>query len=588
MRNRSLSRGDRGAVLVIVAVFSLVAVLMLAFVVDLGNQRGEVKQVTLSTDAAALAAASTVDFRDPQIVAGSTVECSLVDSSDSRFATVQAAATHYWQSNGGSGAPGCTVNVHPTSRRTAFVTVSAGKSVEYALSGVTGVNEGNVSGSSSALVSEGGGGHLYPVQMCGADATTALANPALFDENGKSVNPNGWTDDVVFVNAGCGGAGNFRQVNFIPGTGDECGGAGRWCYDFKNGGYAPASYPAQMVMASDTGTNWNRGEDDGILPLVANGTRIWIVAGEYLYGSGSGARYEVTHFVEVRIAEYSRNRGMTFQVYQIVPYTTDGPPAMTNESPVNAHLCATGQGTSACSFTATPPPGDGSGVIDLTDPCRLTSVAARSPLPERTGATLSSDLQVDVSATGGAVCDGVAVTVRITNPASEARSSTCTMNGGTGTCSVSFSRDSTTSGPQGNRFSWTGGAYGLSASSPAAGTVTGSFTLPTCQLTAVAARSPLPTRTGETLSSALQVDVTASGGSACSGIAVTVDVSNPSGRTRTASCTLNAGAGSCGVSFERTSDNGNSPNRFAWTAGRYDLSATAQGLSSLTGQFQLG
>ncbi len=45
--------------------FAVVAVLMLAAVVDLGNLRQEKKQVTLATDASALAAAASIDFRSP-------------------------------------------------------------------------------------------------------------------------------------------------------------------------------------------------------------------------------------------------------------------------------------------------------------------------------------------------------------------------------------------------------------------------------------------------------------------------------------------------------------------------------------------
>jgi hypothetical protein len=47
-------RDDRGAVLILVAVFSIVAVIFLAFVVDIGNQRQDRRQLTTATDASAL------------------------------------------------------------------------------------------------------------------------------------------------------------------------------------------------------------------------------------------------------------------------------------------------------------------------------------------------------------------------------------------------------------------------------------------------------------------------------------------------------------------------------------------------------
>src|SRR5690606_15938626 len=121
---------------------------------------------------------------------------------------------------------------------------------------------------------------------------------------------------------------------------------------------------APETVDSDTGTNWKQAED-GIVPLVEDGTHIWIVAIDYRDGAGTGATFNVTHFIEVVITEFRGNHGMDFQVYQIVPFDKDGPPALSNAEPVPAHLCATGEETVTCQYAYSPPRGEGPGVIDI-------------------------------------------------------------------------------------------------------------------------------------------------------------------------------------------------------------------------------
>lgn len=408
MRDRRMTRDERGATLIITAMFFIVAALMLAFVVDLGLERSEVKQTTLSTDAAALAAASAIDFSDPQ-ASGSGVDCALVDSTDPNHSTVQDLVDGYWAVNAGQGAPACTIYFHATAPRTAYVTVEGTNTVEYSLAGVTGVESSEVRGTSSALVASAAGGNLYPVGMCGAEANDALGgdDSVVYDPPQPI--------SFVFSNAECGGSGNFRQVQFDPSrTGDECGGEGMWCYDFKNGGYPGAP----QFVESDTGTNWQRAEE-GIVPLVEDGTHIWIVAVEYDSGSGTGAIYEVTHFVEVVITGYYGNRGLDFDVYQIVPYDPAGPPALTNADPVPAHLCATSDEVSGCEYAYSAPRGEGPGDIDLEE-CEIQSVTGPATITYKTSPAgqrgrLTAPFTVSAQTNSHESCSG-AVGLRIFAP----------------------------------------------------------------------------------------------------------------------------------------------------------------------------
>lgn len=318
MRDRRLrGRGERGAVLIIFSVFALVSVLLLAAVVDLGNHRQELKQVTLSTDAAALAAASTIRFGTPAST-GTEVDCSSVPSTEAGR-TVGDIARSYWTGNGGQGPLDCKVffDAQPNS---AYVTVTATNQVDYAFSGATGQRSGSATGSSSARIASARGGLLYPVGLCTDGALQVLAT----QPTGLFSPPQATT--VVFDTA-CGGAGNKRQIQFrVNQTGNSCGAVGMWCWDFNHGGY-DAGPNMSPIVESDTGKDWQKAEGT-INTLATNKTHIWIPVVKSrpdLGASGTFAKYEVTHFAEVQITSYSKRRGLGFLVHRIVPFAASGP-----------------------------------------------------------------------------------------------------------------------------------------------------------------------------------------------------------------------------------------------------------------------
>lgn len=387
MRNRRvvLQRGERGAVLVIVAAFALVAILMLAFVVDLGSQRSELKQATLSTDSAALAAASVVDFDGTWPPLTGSVSCQSVPSLDDRWGgSVQDVVEHYLSVNGESLVESCLVTFDPApARRSAYVTVTASDTVQYQFANSVGQKAGSVRGSSSARVAGTPWGNLYPVGLC-SDGAEALApsGSATFDP----ALPSTVTFDPL-----CGGPGNKRQVQFdLSSPPPACDNIGNWCKDFNNGGYDGAP----QIVESDTGKDWQKAEAT-ILVLRATRTPIWVPAVRErsdLVSSSPGTKfkYEVTHFVEVIITGYSKTAGLSFDIYQIVPYNSDGPPEMSNIPFVPAHLCGTGAGQSGCDYKAVTAPG-GSGVdpgVDLSDPCLATATGPSTVPTKRAGNTV--------------------------------------------------------------------------------------------------------------------------------------------------------------------------------------------------------
>lgn len=172
-----VQRDERGAVLIVVAAFTIVAVIFLAFVVDVGSLRAERKEVTLSTDAAALAGVSVIDFRQffPPVA---NIPCGSVRSTESTALiprTVQHSVDEYLSRNGGTVGNECRVTVVSTRHELAYVTVGGAESVPYAFEGATGVDSGTAAGRTSAAVETGLGGGLRPFGMCVATKSLRVA-----------------------------------------------------------------------------------------------------------------------------------------------------------------------------------------------------------------------------------------------------------------------------------------------------------------------------------------------------------------------------------------------------------------------------
>jgi Flp pilus assembly protein TadG len=413
VRDRRLTRRDeRGAVLILTAAFSLVAVLMLAAVIDLGDQRQELKQVTLSTDAAALAAASAIDFRDPN-AKGTDVHCATVRSTDAQHASVGALASSYWTRNGGSGPLDCKIFFDSVQANTAYVTVTATNFVDYAFEGVTGQAGGSVTGQSSARIAQATGGLLYPVGLCTDSKLASYGTPPLTIEPPAA-------DGLVF-DASCGGSGNKRQIQFITGLrGDSCGKEGMWCWDFNHGGFDGKGAIPQIVE-SDTGKDWQKAESI-ITSLATNKTKIWIPAVRSrpdLPSTGTIAQYEITHFVEVQITSYSKRRGLGFLVHRVVPFSPGGPGVTSDVYTARVHLCGTGQGVGGCDVKTAPPPKyvAPDPHIDLRDLCKATGIAYAPGQTVRVGADdrLTEPVTVSYTVENPANCDPP-VTLRAVSP----------------------------------------------------------------------------------------------------------------------------------------------------------------------------
>lgn len=359
MREKLMARrcgGDRGAVLVIVAVFMIVAVIMTAAVVDLGGLRQEKKEVTLSTDAAALAGASLADLEDPQLVAAgpTPVDCDLVEPDANApngddFLTVQDAVDDYLGRNGGSSGLDC--GVVRTGVRRGYVVVSADEIVEFAFGPAIGAASGSVAGVSVAAIQERpGGGGLRPVAVCAdtstLDGTASDVRDLILEATSTGGVLNGglgrdltFAVDKVNDQDGCGIAtGNFGQLDLNGGSNPgACTNPDGFCWQMANGYSGSVSNP----VSGDPGNNFvpSSGAIDG---LIETGVRFYVPVYDAAVGSGSTASFNVTHYLEtvfvgycllpgcrIKDAEGDPLRWFRWKVLRIANFATVGPPSAT-------------------------------------------------------------------------------------------------------------------------------------------------------------------------------------------------------------------------------------------------------------------
>lgn len=343
MRTRRLTarRGDRGAVLVIVAVFAIVAVLMLAAVVDLGGLREEKKEVTLSTDAAALAGVSLANMADPDLTTiHSLVPCvnvgvdpvlSAAGKNPQNFGTVQQVVNDYLSRNGSSNPVDC--RVARSGINQGYVVVSADEVVPYKFATAVGQQSGRVGGMSVAARATGLGGGLRPVGICAVERSlnekspgtnyaieTDILSQGTLDARGVKVL--GTPITVVMEKE------HLKKDVDACNTGDASGQRGQVNFDGKNGnGGQKCDDPAQppdsdqsyvesfrdgyhgqinSYVEQDSGNDFNSSQDC-LDTLIASNQRVWLP----VYDSYDRSRqsFQIVGFVEVEFEGYCLQNG---------------------------------------------------------------------------------------------------------------------------------------------------------------------------------------------------------------------------------------------------------------------------------------
>ena len=162
MRVTSRRSDDRGAVLIIFAVFMMVAVVFLAFVVDIGNQRQDRRQLTTATDAAALDVAQTW-ARQSLTPLGS-----FVNIGSNKWDCTNA-AEEYLNANRQVAAGDYECVAQFVNEQFGSVTVTAGGQTDYQVAPAIGIEEGEIASSTSVRIRSTPGGGLRPFGICARD-----------------------------------------------------------------------------------------------------------------------------------------------------------------------------------------------------------------------------------------------------------------------------------------------------------------------------------------------------------------------------------------------------------------------------------
>lgn len=369
MRTRR-NRRDDGAVLVIVAAFSIVAILFLAFVIDIGNQRQNRRQLTTQTDSVALAVAQ--DWADNRLSA--TYDCDTNGGFDEALAISNSPVSN--------ASPDYECEFDSIGRRRGVVTVWDRETVNYDFGGFTGVDEGRTGALTRARVMAAPGGGLRPLALCALEPQ--LAQWLL--EFSANVAPS--QDTITFDKdgVGCGGSsGNWGLVQ-VPGAGN---GQNEWRDVVLEG--APEDAAVGDLLPPQTGIGMNSAEDvfDQVritepifhLPVYQNNP------GLPPGGPGNNARYQVLGFLEVELIDFEANGSTADLTIRPLSYDASGP--CCNITPFNAQYAICDVGTiggvrdssvdSACLPPFTPPV-----IPDLEDPapdpvCAASSVAKIAP-----------------------------------------------------------------------------------------------------------------------------------------------------------------------------------------------------------------
>ena len=389
------------------AAFTIVAVIMAAAVIDLGGLRAEKKEVTLSTDAAALAAAQVIDFSDPAAT-GNNVPCSAVRADDATHGnTVEDVADHYLTINGESVLGSCAIFFGPTGTNSAYLTVTADDDVDFTFGKALGANGGSVSGTSSARVGSASVDDVYPIGVCSLDEVVTFVNddedfPQYFDGLQELT--------MDFGNSNCGGAGNHEQIDFLgdppPGA---CDATGQFCYDLNNGGFDGTVPP---TIGSNPGQDWAlNAVSDPLEDLRDRQVHIWVPAVGPVVNDGGGnpAYFPVQYFVEVVITRFEptgSDSGMDLEVYQVVDYDyyeDNDLPMTTVNREVQAHICATSADTSGC--TTNPPLGSPPPPPPPPEPCTVLSTVAPPVVNVDTSGESTVPLTVNVTVADQSDCD---------------------------------------------------------------------------------------------------------------------------------------------------------------------------------------
>lgn len=377
-------RRDEGAVLVVVAAFSLVAILFMAFVVDIGNQRQNRRQLTTQTDSIALAVAQ--DWADDRL--DSSYSCESNGDVDEVLAVSNNPV--------GNLSPDYQCAFDSIGRRRGVVTVRDRETVDYQFGGATGVQTGQTGALTRVGIAPEPGGGLRPLALCALETQLAL----WITQTSAGLDP---TQDTITFDKegmGCGGgSGNWGEVQ-IPGAGN---GQSEWRDAVLNGADGEAGVGDLLPPQTGIGMNSAESAFDELrltepifhLPVYENNP------GLPPGGTGNNARYQIVGFLEVELIDFEASGSSADLTIKPLSYDQTGP--CCNITPHNADFVICDVGTiggtqdssvnAACLPPFTPPiipdlvppaPDPACSVVAISKVLPVGAVTLTSGSPKRT------------------------------------------------------------------------------------------------------------------------------------------------------------------------------------------------------------
>ena len=579
------TRRDDGAVLLIFAAFTVVAVLFLAFVVDLGAQRENRRELTTSTDAAALDVAQQWAATSLSTTLWPTVGANLYNCTAAAQATARA--------NNDGLDPDALQCVAEKRTTYGVVTVGMSEAVDFAFGGVTGVDSGGTNSSTSVRITGPAQGGLRPFALCmdepqiKAWLAAGSADPLVVDA-------------VKFLPDFCGTSSGSWGLMDLGG-----GGASKVGNVFANGYGSPVQVspnpeaclvttPASCFEVA-TGVKFNSNNLKTPLDFLAGPAGCAEGGIEFTLPTykkvidpgGKKAKFPISGFARVQLMcfEVSGANLNRFEL-KLLGFETEGT-CCSGISAINRvlEICDVGTvggavgpkfGTGCNAAPPVVPP-------VVVDGCDIVSITPATQNVTVTGAGASTAVaNATVTVADHTKCGAISLRAFRTTPVAQSIPANAGARSGN-TYPFTFANPTT--------FAAHGATYILEAADDGVAqaeeaelrTVADGTPPATCKLTSVSTSGALPQikkgpgSSGPTkeLTSALNVTAGASGGASCSGVVVTVTVKNPAGETRSdvsAECKLNA-SGTCSASFPAA--NITKPPKFDWVAGVYEVAATS-------------
>lgn len=441
MRMRSrVRRDDRGAVLILVAVFAIVAVIFLAFVVDIGNQRQDRRQLATATDASALDVAT----RWSDVGLAKLANFTLVSGNSFKGVyDCTADAQDFLDRNREVDAGDYDCRAEILSPRLATVRVFARGETDYQVAPAIGIEQGGIGSSTAVKITANPFGGLRPFAVC-------ASQPAFnaWYSSADAQNPNTVTRVTVtgdkFLPAECGS--NNSDWGFVQfetqdsGTGN--GNDNKLAGTMKNGSddmitpyYDATNAHRQRCLKSYS----QQKSDHGAVSCIfdTSGAGGWnnnntMDAFKHLIGppaitfalpiydrivdlGGGKTGFPVIGFAEARLVSYvqggAKDNSVTLDLVQA--FTTQ--PGFIGPNNRILEICDVGTtgGAQLASFTTACQPvaagGGGAPPVGSSDPCTITGVTpATQDVPVQAGSSTAS-VSVQVTVADATDCGTLAV-----------------------------------------------------------------------------------------------------------------------------------------------------------------------------------